>query len=184
MCAHTCVLNRFSFVWLFATLWTVALQAPLSMGFSRQEYWSELPCSPPGDLPDPGIEPMSLISPAFAGRFFTTRGTWKAYIYKVERCKDTEIHTHTHTHTHTHYIPLHLPTLDLYLCNVKLKGFDSMVFNMYDWLIDKVLQILQCFLTASLRAFFMIVGRQGLAFKKGVLQNLSHKYLFELKANV
>ena len=45
-------------------------------------------------------------------------------------------------------------------------------------------QILQCFLTASLRAFFMIVGGQGLAFKKGVLQNLSHKYLFELKANV
>ena len=92
--------------------------------------------------------------------------------------------SHTHTHTHTHNIPLHLPTLELYLFNVKLKGFDSMVFNMYDWLIDKVLQILQCFLTASLRAFFMIVGRQGLAFKKGVLQNLSHKYLFELKANV
>ena len=87
-----------------------------------------MPCPPPGDLPDPGIEPMSLMSPAFAGRFFTTRATWKAYIYKVGRCKDTEIHTHTHTHN----IPLHLPTLELYLFNVKLKGFDSMVFNMYD----------------------------------------------------
>ena len=43
-------------------LWTVARQAPLSMGFSRQEYWSGLPCPPPGDLPDPGIEPMSCIS--------------------------------------------------------------------------------------------------------------------------
>ena len=53
-------------------LWTVARQAPLSMGFSRQEYWSGLPCPPPGDLPDPGIEPASLKSPALAGVFFTT----------------------------------------------------------------------------------------------------------------
>ena len=44
--------------------WTVALQAPLSMGFTRQEYWSGLPCSPPGALPDPGIEPSSFTSPA------------------------------------------------------------------------------------------------------------------------
>ena len=44
--------------------WTVACQAPLPMGFSRQEYWSWLPCSPPGDLPDPEIEPMSHMSPA------------------------------------------------------------------------------------------------------------------------
>ena len=52
-----CVLNHFSHVQLFVTLWTVAHQAPLSMGFSRQEYWSGLPCSPPGDLPDTGIKP-------------------------------------------------------------------------------------------------------------------------------
>ena len=56
------MLSHFSRVQLFATLWTVACQAPLSMGFSRQEYWSELPCPPPGDLPKPGIEPMSLMS--------------------------------------------------------------------------------------------------------------------------
>ena len=54
---------------LFATPWTVACQAPLCMGFPRQEYWSELPFPIPGDLPDPGIEP---ISPALAGRFLTT----------------------------------------------------------------------------------------------------------------
>ena len=48
-----------SCVRLFATLWNVAHQAPLSMGFSRQEHWSGLPCCPPGDLPDPGIEPVS-----------------------------------------------------------------------------------------------------------------------------
>ena len=53
----------------------VTYQAPLSVGFSRQEYWSELPCPPPGDLPDPEIERMSLMSPAFAGRFFTTSTT-------------------------------------------------------------------------------------------------------------
>ena len=51
-----CVLSHFSCVWLFATLWTVACQAPLSTGFSRQEYWSGLPWPPPGDLPDPRIK--------------------------------------------------------------------------------------------------------------------------------
>ena len=54
-------------VWLFATPWTVAHQAPLSTGFSRQEHWSGLPFPPPGDLPDAGIEPTSLSSPALAG---------------------------------------------------------------------------------------------------------------------
>ena len=54
------------------TPWTVAHQAPLSMGFTRKEYWNGLPFPPPGDLPDPGIEPASLVSPALAGRFFTT----------------------------------------------------------------------------------------------------------------
>ena len=59
------------------TLWTVALQTPLSLGFSRQEYWRGLPCPPPGDLPDPGMEPKSVTSPALAGRFFTTSATWE-----------------------------------------------------------------------------------------------------------
>ena len=66
------MLSRFSHVQLFAILWTVAHQAPLSMGFSRQEYWSGLPCSPPGDLPNPGTEPTSLTTPALAGGFFIT----------------------------------------------------------------------------------------------------------------
>ena len=61
-----------SHVQLFATLWTVTCQAPLSLGFSRQEYWNGLPCPPPGNLPNPGVEPMSLATPALAGGFFTT----------------------------------------------------------------------------------------------------------------
>ena len=65
---------------LILTPWTVAHQAPLSMEFSRQEYWSGLPRSPPGDLPDPGIEPTSLMSPALAGRFFTTSTTWETHL--------------------------------------------------------------------------------------------------------
>ena len=65
------VLSRFSCVRLLAMPWTVAHQAPLSLGFSRQEYQSGLPCPPPGDLPDPGIEPRSLTSPALAGGIFT-----------------------------------------------------------------------------------------------------------------
>ena len=69
-------LNSFRHVQLFATLWTVACQAVQSVGFSRQVYWSGLPFPPPGDLPDPGVEPLS---PALAGRFFTTSATWKAF---------------------------------------------------------------------------------------------------------
>ena len=61
-----------SHVQLFATPWTVALQAPLSMGFSRQENWSGLPFPSPGDLPDPGIKPESPVSPVLAGQFFIT----------------------------------------------------------------------------------------------------------------
>ena len=62
----------FSHVRLFASLWTVISQAPLSTGFSRQEYWSGLPFPTPRDLPDPGIEPKSLSSSTLAGRFFAT----------------------------------------------------------------------------------------------------------------
>ena len=60
------------------TLWTVAHQAPLSIRFSRQEYWGGFLCPPPGDLPDPGIKLTSLMSPALAGRFFATSATWEA----------------------------------------------------------------------------------------------------------
>ena len=63
---------------LFVTLWTVACQCPLSMEFSRQEYWSRLTCPPPGDLLDTGVEPTSLMSPTLADGFFTTSATWEA----------------------------------------------------------------------------------------------------------
>jgi len=82
-----CVL---SYVRLFTTPWTVTHQTPLSIGFPRQEYWSELPCLSPGDLPDPGIIPMS---PALAGSFLITEPPGKLCMY---------IYTHTYTHTHTH----------------------------------------------------------------------------------
>ena len=68
-----------SLVQLFATPWTVGCQAPLSMGFPRQEYWSGVPFPTPGDLPDPGIGCPSLGPPALAGGFFfTTSATWEA----------------------------------------------------------------------------------------------------------
>ena len=72
-CLHA---QLFSHVWFFVTPWTVAWQAPLFMGFSRQEYWSGLPCPPPWDLHDPGIEPASLASPVLAGGFFTNCATY------------------------------------------------------------------------------------------------------------
>ena len=67
----------FSCVWLCVTPWTVAHQAPLSMEFSRQEYWSRLTFPLPKELLDPGIEPTSLTSPALAGGFFTASATWE-----------------------------------------------------------------------------------------------------------
>ena len=66
------MLSHFSHVRLFVTLWTVAHQTPLSMGFTSQEYWSKLPCPLLGDDMDPAIKPASLMSPALAGGFFTT----------------------------------------------------------------------------------------------------------------
>ena len=68
--------KSFSHVRLLATLWIVAHQAALSMGFSREEYWSGLRCLLPGDITDLGIEPTSL-TPTLAGRFFTTSPTWE-----------------------------------------------------------------------------------------------------------
>ena len=81
MCA--CVLSHFSHVWLFGTLGTVARQAPLSMEFSRQEHWSRLPFPSPGDLPNPGIKPASLMSPALVDGFFTTSATWKTHEHRL-----------------------------------------------------------------------------------------------------
>ena len=105
-----CMLSCFSHVWRFATLWTVACQASLSMGFSKQEYWSGLP--PPGDLPDPGIERMSK-SPALARRNALVSlkeeealehplvGIWR-YIEKAESVSQ-EKHTHCSTELPAHW---------------------------------------------------------------------------------
>ena len=76
-CVWVCVPSCFSCVWLFATPWIIAHQALLSMGFSRQDHWSRLPCLPPRDLPNPGIQPVSLMSPVLEGRFFTSSTTWE-----------------------------------------------------------------------------------------------------------
>ena len=86
------------------TLWMVACQSPLSMGFSRQGYWSVLPCPPPGDLPNPGIKSVSLKCPASAGMFFTTSTTIRKPLCSMCVCVhivcfSQEVHTHTHTHT-------------------------------------------------------------------------------------
>ena len=70
MCAQSCL--------TLCDLWAVACQAPLSLEFSRQKYWSGLPFLSPGDLPDPGSKPTSLESPALTGRIFTTSTTWEA----------------------------------------------------------------------------------------------------------
>ena len=117
------MLNHFSCIRLFATPWTVACQTPLSMGFSRQEYWSGLLCPPPGDLPDPGIEPASLTSPALARGFFTTSTTWevngpiipilgiytgeiKTYVHIDTVHKNLKCSIHNHQHLDNNKYPL------------------------------------------------------------------------------
>ena len=83
-----------SHVRFFATPWAVAHQTPLSMGFPSQEYWSKLSFPPPGDLPHPGIEP---ISPALAGGFFTTEpprkplGSWNVSFEGGKRPRDVHV---------------------------------------------------------------------------------------------
>ena len=78
-CMYACTLCLQLYLTLFNPQ-TVSHQASLSMGFSRQEYWSGLSCHPPGDLPGPGMEPALLMSPVLAGGFFTARTTWEAQV--------------------------------------------------------------------------------------------------------
>ena len=75
-----CVLSHLSFVFVFRPLWNLMDRLLCLWGFSRQEYWSGLLCSPPGDFPEPGIKPKSLTSPALEDRFFTTSATWEALV--------------------------------------------------------------------------------------------------------
>ena len=87
------MLSRFSHVQLFVTLWTVVYQAPLSMAFSKQKYWNELPGPPPRDPPNLGIEPLSLMSLALASGFFTTSTTWEVpYIIHTNTIKWVPFH--------------------------------------------------------------------------------------------
>ena len=92
---QTYVLTCFSHVQLFATPWTIACQAPLSMGFSRQEYWSGLPFPSPGDFPNPGIKPASRMSPAVAGAFFTASTAWEAPT-QLYTCIEIDENVHQH----------------------------------------------------------------------------------------
>ena len=80
-CVSACA-RSFTCVWLFATPWAAARQAPLSLGFSRQEYWSGLPFPVPGDLLDSGIDSASLAPPALAGGFFTT-AVWETHRHEL-----------------------------------------------------------------------------------------------------
>ena len=110
---HACVLNHVSHVPLFATLWTIALQAPLSTEFSRQEYWTGLPCPPPGDLADPGIEPTSPVAPALQVDSLHQESPCvflqcpilsfqlQILLHGIA-WNDSVSYTHTPTHTHTH----------------------------------------------------------------------------------
>ena len=123
MCA---VLSCFSRVWLFATLWTVAHQAPLSMGFSREEYWSGLPCPPPGDLLDLGIEPKSLLLHLQMG-----------YLLLIPSGKPWKKKCHTAEEMGSIHGTSKAPTTKSRLKNQVQTGFEPMTFSLWD----------QCFTT-------------------------------------
>ena len=84
------MLSCFSHVQLFETLWTVTHQTPLTIEFSRQEYWNGLPCPPPGDVPSTGIKLESLNSLALTGVFFTTSTTWKTQCENAAAAKSLQ----------------------------------------------------------------------------------------------
>ena len=84
---YVCVLSCFSRVHLVATPWNVAHQAPLLVGFSRQEYWSGLPCPSPGDLPDSGIEPISPVAPARQADSLALSHQGSLYLFTTIECK-------------------------------------------------------------------------------------------------
>ena len=71
---------------------TVACQAPLYVGFSRQKSWNRLPCLPPEDLPNPGIKPLSVLSPALADEFLTTSATWEALPEALDSTRKSKLH--------------------------------------------------------------------------------------------
>ena len=89
---YPCLLSHFSCVWLSATPWTVTGQAPLSMGFSRQEYWSGLSCPPPGDLSDPGIKPMAPEAPELQADSLRL-SHWGSFMYRQSQINGVSNHT-------------------------------------------------------------------------------------------
>ena len=113
------MLSCFNRVQLFVIIWTIVCQVPLSMEFSRQEYWNGFPCPSPGDLPNPGIEPMSPVSPALVGRFFTTISTWEAPVY-----------VYTHKYIYTEYTYHVLIYIYIYIYVYRL--FDEFVNNSFE----------------------------------------------------
>ena len=102
-------------VWLSVVPWTVAHKAPLSMEFSKQEYWNGLPIPTPGDLPNPGTEPTSLTSSAQAGRLFATSITWEALSYMISLSKLAPSN-HTLFLSLFHCSSKHLPLLTSIRC--------------------------------------------------------------------
>ena len=108
MCRYACMLSH---VQVFVTLWTVALQSPLSVGFSRHKYWSWLPCPPPGDLPNPRIKPESLMTPELQVDSLPAEPPGKTqmyvYLYQIEstsRLSKVLIASLKHKHSSPFYL--------------------------------------------------------------------------------
>ena len=131
------MLSFLSHVQLFATMYTVAHQAPLSIEFSRQERQSGLSCPPPGDLPHPRIQPVSLRSPALAGEFFTTSATWEVPKYRIQ---SVNVYSYFAIYKKTDYLTLNQQILTLHLQQINKLFICSS---------QKMIALLQCLLAAN-----------------------------------
>ena len=134
-----CMLSRFSCVPLFKTIWTVAHQASLSMGLSRQEYWSGFPCPFPRDLPDPGIELFTLRSFALAGEYFTTSATWEALFCFYNILKKWILYSHFRNEKKMFKV---FPTLYLKLINDEALAWVKMKLHLIPGLLDPKIRVL------------------------------------------
>ena len=145
--------KSFSHVQLFVNLWTVAHQAPLLMGFSRKEYWNGLPCPSSGDLPNPGVKPASLMSPALAGGFFSKQiqvewdhsnwatWSWQPFLTHTHRWWSMQPYTQNLIYSCSQH-PTCLYSWSLKLCwALQWLSFFPLEPALYDWKKRLIIQI-------------------------------------------
>ena len=181
VCLHLYMLSHFS----CASPWTVAHQAPLSMGFSSQEYFSGLPCPPSGDLPNLGIEPESLTTPALAGRFFTTSVIWEAPIAQGTIPNtlqwltwENKLKKKGYMYTYNHFV-VHLELMQHCKSTYSNKSFIKIKINCFQS--ETILSFLSSKYSSAFRDFFSQWTVQWYLIYSNLNQLYSNKNFIKIK---